>query len=384
MSAGDRGRDAQIALPQPARRAPRQTWRRLRLRRHAGELRVGVVHVEDFVAQDLLEDRPRLRVVVDQLAIDREAAGGGLLRDVQEREQAMVRLALDAQIVEAVAAGQRRAVEKTSFAVAARVRSSAAPRSRNRSPWCSSSIACSRYSRRSSGSGVTSAARRMSRPPSVSTSRERQQLAHAPIGIAPHPAVDGPSSRSSTPSNDWRRTYWFLALAYPRSYGPVRAMDSPVRARRPESRSRSLSESVVARPSHPAVVLLMRDVVRRGRVSRAPLDVRRRRRTDRVRAAAPRPPGRALIREASFASWVRRCWRSSPASSSSAGRIHQTSGCSPASSPCVSRTRGSAGPSCPIAQVSARSPADRSLRVRSTRRVAFEASTSQSIRIDRR
>src|SRR5262249_3175230 len=57
-----------------------------------------------------------------------------------------------------------------------RCRSSAAPRSRKRSPWCSSSIACSRYSRRSSGSGVSSAARRMSRPPSVSTSANASSL----------------------------------------------------------------------------------------------------------------------------------------------------------------------------------------------------------------
>ena len=75
--------------------------------------------MEHFVAQDLLEDRARLRIVVHQLAIDREAAGGRLFGDVQEREQPMIRLVLDAQIVEAVAARQRVAVEEQASAGAA-------------------------------------------------------------------------------------------------------------------------------------------------------------------------------------------------------------------------------------------------------------------------
>ena len=62
-------------------------------------------------------------------------------------------------------------------------------------------------------------------------------------------------------------------------------------------RARDRHESVVARSSHPAVVLSDADVVRRARVSRPPLDVRRRRHADRVRAAAPRPPGRASSRQ---------------------------------------------------------------------------------------
>ena len=85
----------------------RQTCRRYDVGRDAGELRVGVVHVEHFVAENLLEDRARRRIVVDDVAIDRETAGGRLLGHVQEREQPMVGLAFDAQIVEAVAAGQR-------------------------------------------------------------------------------------------------------------------------------------------------------------------------------------------------------------------------------------------------------------------------------------
>ena len=72
------------------------------LRRDPGELRVRVVHVEDFVAQDLLEDFPRGRIVVDDVPVDLEAARCGLFRDVQKGEQPMIRLAVDAQVVEAM------------------------------------------------------------------------------------------------------------------------------------------------------------------------------------------------------------------------------------------------------------------------------------------
>ena len=90
--------------------------------------------MKDFVSQDLLEDRPRLRIVVDQLAIDRETAGGRFLRHVEEREQTVVGLAIDPEVVEAVTARQRIAVEQDRRAPRLSARSSAAPRSRNRSP----------------------------------------------------------------------------------------------------------------------------------------------------------------------------------------------------------------------------------------------------------
>ena len=77
----------------------------VRARQDAGQLRVRVVHVEDFIAEDLLEDFARVRIVVHELPVDREAAGGGLLRDVQERQQAMVGLVLDGQVVQPVPAG---------------------------------------------------------------------------------------------------------------------------------------------------------------------------------------------------------------------------------------------------------------------------------------
>src|SRR4029077_15866811 len=74
-------------------------------------LRVRVVHMKHFIAQNLLEDRARRRVVVHELPVDRETAGRRLLGDVEEREQPVIRLALDAQVVEAVATRQRVAVE---------------------------------------------------------------------------------------------------------------------------------------------------------------------------------------------------------------------------------------------------------------------------------
>ena len=88
------------------------TWRRYDVRQDAGQLRVGVVHVEDFIMQDLFENGARLRVVVDELPIDREAAGGGFFRHVQEGEQTMVGLVLDRQVVQPVAAGKGSPVEE--------------------------------------------------------------------------------------------------------------------------------------------------------------------------------------------------------------------------------------------------------------------------------
>src|SRR3954465_4463133 len=76
----DGGRNPQIAIPEsPAARTP--DVMSLALRCEAAELLVAVVHVEDFVAQDLLEDRARRRVIVDALLIDRKASGRSLFRD---------------------------------------------------------------------------------------------------------------------------------------------------------------------------------------------------------------------------------------------------------------------------------------------------------------
>jgi len=106
----DGGGDSEIPLPQPAPpRAP--DLPAVRARRNAGKLRVGVVHMEHFVAQDLLEDRTRRGIVVHELAVDREAACRRFLGDVEEREQPVIGLAFDAEIVKAMAARERVAVE---------------------------------------------------------------------------------------------------------------------------------------------------------------------------------------------------------------------------------------------------------------------------------
>src|SRR3954466_14223441 len=109
---GQRGGDAQVAVPQPPRtRVPDVAA--ISSRRDARQLRVGVVHVEDFIAQDRLEDRAGLGIVIDHLSVDLEPAGRRFLSDVEEGEQAVIRLPFDVEIVEAVAPWQRIAAEYT-------------------------------------------------------------------------------------------------------------------------------------------------------------------------------------------------------------------------------------------------------------------------------
>jgi hypothetical protein len=67
--------------------------------------------VKHLVAQNLLEDLARGRIIVHELPIQREAARGRLLRDMQKGQQPIVRLALDLQVVESVSAGQWIAVQ---------------------------------------------------------------------------------------------------------------------------------------------------------------------------------------------------------------------------------------------------------------------------------
>jgi hypothetical protein len=62
--------------------------------------------VKYFVAQNLFEDGAGLRIVVDELAVDRESAGSGFLGDVQKRQESMIGFAVDAEIVETVTTWQ--------------------------------------------------------------------------------------------------------------------------------------------------------------------------------------------------------------------------------------------------------------------------------------
>ncbi len=67
--------------------------------------------MEHFVAKNFLEDLLRRRIIVHELAVDGKPAGCRLFRDVKECKEPVVGLAFDAQVVEAVAAGKRVAVE---------------------------------------------------------------------------------------------------------------------------------------------------------------------------------------------------------------------------------------------------------------------------------
>jgi hypothetical protein len=70
--------------------------------------------VEHFIAEDLFEDRARRRIVVDDLAINRETAGGSFFRNVQKGEQTMVGFSFDGEVVEPVPAGQWTRIEQRS------------------------------------------------------------------------------------------------------------------------------------------------------------------------------------------------------------------------------------------------------------------------------
>src|SRR5206468_12744072 len=67
--------------------------------------------MKHFVPEDFFEHSARRWIVINDVAIDRETAGGSLFRHMQKGEQTMVGLAFDAQIVEAVAARKRSRAE---------------------------------------------------------------------------------------------------------------------------------------------------------------------------------------------------------------------------------------------------------------------------------
>jgi len=68
--------------------------------------------MKDFIAKDLFEDGARLRIIIHEITVDGEAACGRFLRHVQKGEETMIRLILDREIVETMAAGKRGAVEQ--------------------------------------------------------------------------------------------------------------------------------------------------------------------------------------------------------------------------------------------------------------------------------
>jgi hypothetical protein len=131
--------------------------------------------VEDFIAQDLIEYRPRPWIIIHDIPIDRKTAGSGFFRHVQESEQMMVRLFLDTQVVETVTAGQWAPVEQ-------RLESHGV-RPEKRGATLTEQVAVVELVDRvfqvepaQERVRVTSAARKISRPPSVSTSANKSSL----------------------------------------------------------------------------------------------------------------------------------------------------------------------------------------------------------------
>src|SRR5260370_1143601 len=72
----------------------------------APQLRQRIVHMKYLVAQDLVENGASRRIVLENFAIDSEAAGGGLFRQMQEREQHVI-ASVHAEIVDTVPAGSQ-------------------------------------------------------------------------------------------------------------------------------------------------------------------------------------------------------------------------------------------------------------------------------------
>src|SRR5260370_23350765 len=94
---------AQIGFPQAAEAGAPEPLP-MALGQDAPQLRQRIVHVKYLVAQDLVENGASRRVVFEHLAIDTEAAGGSLFRQMQECEQHVI-ASVNAQVVDAVSAG---------------------------------------------------------------------------------------------------------------------------------------------------------------------------------------------------------------------------------------------------------------------------------------
>jgi hypothetical protein len=147
--------------------------------------------VEDFIAQDLIEYRPRPWIIIHDIPIDRKTAGSGFFRHVQESEQMMVRLFLDTQVVETVTAGQWAPVEQRL--------ESRGVRPEKRGATLTEQVAVVELVDRVFQ--VEPAQERVrghfSRPQDIASAvgldfGEQEQLANAPVEIAPNPSVNRP------------------------------------------------------------------------------------------------------------------------------------------------------------------------------------------------
>src|SRR5689334_12739842 len=71
-------------------------------RRDADELGERVVHVKHLVVKDVVENLLRVGIAAEHIAIHRETAGGLALGNVQEREQRVIGLLANLDVIEAM------------------------------------------------------------------------------------------------------------------------------------------------------------------------------------------------------------------------------------------------------------------------------------------
>jgi len=157
--------------------------------------------MEHFVAQNLFEDRARGRIVVDEASIDFEPAGGGFFSDVKKREQPMVGFPFDAQVVEAVAAGKRIAVEERRSRGAHAQQRCAALAKQDSVMKLVNGV----FEVQTPKQGVTC---QLGRAENVATSVgldvcESQKLPDPPIEISPHPLVNWSKQRVERRRHRW-------------------------------------------------------------------------------------------------------------------------------------------------------------------------------------
>jgi hypothetical protein len=147
--------------------------------------------VEHFIAEDLFEDGARRRIVIHDIAINRETAGGSFFCHVQEGEQAMVGFSFDGQVVEAVTAGKGARVEQPLGTRGAQLKEGGAALTEQIGM---AQLVDGVFQVQSAQERVRGDFRGAQDIASATAFNfgEREQLAHTPVKIAPHPPVNRP------------------------------------------------------------------------------------------------------------------------------------------------------------------------------------------------